>query len=410
MMVLFRQTQRESIYHPATISDIPPEVLGESLVYFVGYGRRDLVSASLVCRAWYPVAQRSIVSKREFVYEYPGIWRFACGLQTRAIVGADIPSIRYLDIYLERVGKESAMMLAPLVAHSLSTLSIYFYRISSLDCVEVLDAFLNQCNWIRNLRLISFDFGNDPSLISQNINDGFGRLRQLVLFCCRGNLAAFIVQIPIPDIRIFSLYSISTTAENNDILKAAASNYRSLTSIDINVEIESFDCLLKIVESCRDLETLKLISSYSLNLEQDDIKAIASLPRLTSLDINGCVFGDGALSGLSRCRGLRRLSLGNVPGLNDVLPIIGVRLFSLNLGFCDAPTASAIVKHCPNLEYLDLGFDHKMDVDAFVDSCKSGMKRLAKLVVNGKSYRLGTGWKGYNDDESEEDEADKDDE
>ena len=99
MMVLFRQTQRESIYDPATISDIPPEILEESLVFFVDEGKRDLVAASLVCRAWYPVAQRLIVSKRTFNdTNHRGLKRFVCGLQTRAIVGADIPSIRYLSL------------------------------------------------------------------------------------------------------------------------------------------------------------------------------------------------------------------------------------------------------------------------------------------------------------------------
>ena len=78
MMVLFRQTQRPSIYHPATIRDIPPEVLGETLFYFVDHGKPDLVSASLVCRAWYPVAQRLIVFKDEFMRENCGIERFVC--------------------------------------------------------------------------------------------------------------------------------------------------------------------------------------------------------------------------------------------------------------------------------------------------------------------------------------------
>ena len=105
MMVLFRQTQRNSIYDPATIRDIPPEVLGESLFYFVDDGKRDLVSASLVCRAWYPVAQRLIVSKDVFMRENFGIERFACGLQTRIIVGSDILSIRQLYLNVRRIGK-----------------------------------------------------------------------------------------------------------------------------------------------------------------------------------------------------------------------------------------------------------------------------------------------------------------
>ena len=60
-MVLYRRYPRDSIYDPATFGDIPQELLEESLFYLVP-GERDLVAASLVCRAWYHVAQRMIVS------------------------------------------------------------------------------------------------------------------------------------------------------------------------------------------------------------------------------------------------------------------------------------------------------------------------------------------------------------
>ena len=100
-MVLFCRTQRASIYDRATFSDIPPEVLGESLLYFVDLGKRDLVSASLVCRAWYPVAQRLIMSKRAFNGgDNIAIEKYVCGLHTRALVGADILSIEYLSLNL----------------------------------------------------------------------------------------------------------------------------------------------------------------------------------------------------------------------------------------------------------------------------------------------------------------------
>ena len=70
MLVVYDRTQRTSMYAPATFGDIPQEVLGESLIYLVpalGMKQTDLVSASLVCRAWYPVAIRLIVSKRIFI-------------------------------------------------------------------------------------------------------------------------------------------------------------------------------------------------------------------------------------------------------------------------------------------------------------------------------------------------------
>ena len=235
--------------------------------------------------------------------------------------------------------------------------------------------------------------------MSQNIRDGFSRLRQLDLDCYRGNLAAFIDQIAIPNLRLVKLYSQSLTvaAVNNDILNAVALNFCYITKIDIRAQIASTDCLLKIVEGCRGLETLKLKTFDDLCLELDDVKAIATLPRLKLLEIaGGCVFGDGALSGLARCWGLRSLTLGSVLGLDASLPIIGGRLYSLDLGKCSASTAIAIVEHCPNLEYLALRFEYDPIVIAsFVDSCKRGLKGLAKLKLNENSCRLGTDWEGY---------------
>ena len=135
-----------------------------------------------------------------------------------------------------------------------------------------------------------------------------------------------------------------------------------------------------------------------LNLELVDIHAIATLPRLKSLDISfGFTVGDGALSGLSRCRGLRRLALESrgiyASGLDDVLPIIGRRLLYLDLGDCYASTALDVVKHCPNLEYLALRIDNHANISTA--EFKSGLKRLAKLELNVRSILLGTEWEGY---------------
>ena len=397
MTILFRQTQRESIHDTATIRDIPPEIFGEILYYFVSDGKRDLVSASLVCRAWYPVAQRLIVTKREFYDENLGIERLACGLQTRAIVGADLLSIAYIHLNVEEIGKESAMMIAPLVSHSLWSLNLYFEEIPSLDCVEVLEAFFSQCRRIKNLRLAFFDFGNDPSLMSQNIKDGFGRLRQLDLRSCPRSLDAFIKQIAIPTLRLFKLYSTCDDVENDDILNAVALNCQSLTSLDITAYIESFQGILKIVDGCRDLETFKLRGYFTrLELRLDEFKAIASLPRLKSLNLTNCSFGEGALSGLAGCRGLRRLALENVSrGLGNVLPAIGARLYSLDLLNCHPGTVPDILEHC--LEYLDLEFgkEYQIEYDALAGECKRGLKRLAKLRMNGRCIWLGTEWEGY---------------
>jgi hypothetical protein len=56
-----------------------------------------------------------------------------------------------------------------------------------------------------------------------------------------------------------------------------------------------------------------------------------------------------------------------------------------------------IVKHCPNLQCLeieDVEFDDEVK-EGMVRSIKSGLKKLAIFKVNKESIRLGTDWKGY---------------
>jgi hypothetical protein len=60
MRALYARPQRESIYHPATIGDIPQDVMQKALLHL---GRKDLISASSVCRGWRPVAQEIIHSR-----------------------------------------------------------------------------------------------------------------------------------------------------------------------------------------------------------------------------------------------------------------------------------------------------------------------------------------------------------
>jgi hypothetical protein len=61
MQSLYARPHRGSIYEPATIHDIPQEVLEKALRYLlpdiesVDY---NILSASLACRAWRPVAKK----------------------------------------------------------------------------------------------------------------------------------------------------------------------------------------------------------------------------------------------------------------------------------------------------------------------------------------------------------------
>jgi hypothetical protein len=59
---LYSRPHRGSIYEPATIHDIPQEVLEKSLLYLLCSVNVDLFSASMACRAWRPVAQKLIHS------------------------------------------------------------------------------------------------------------------------------------------------------------------------------------------------------------------------------------------------------------------------------------------------------------------------------------------------------------
>jgi hypothetical protein len=61
MRSLYSRPHRGSIYEPATIHDIPQGVLEESLLFLLP-SIKDLVSASMACRAWRPVAQKLIPS------------------------------------------------------------------------------------------------------------------------------------------------------------------------------------------------------------------------------------------------------------------------------------------------------------------------------------------------------------
>jgi hypothetical protein len=143
MRSFYSRLQRASIYHPATIGDIPQEVLRNAFIYLLP-GESDLVAPSESCQAWRPVAQELIFSRQIFG-EGRGIDRFLCGFHLHSLVlGLGSVSINHFEIEFEFIGKEKLHLLARLVAPSLASLRFDFMSVdgtspSSLDCYDILE-------------------------------------------------------------------------------------------------------------------------------------------------------------------------------------------------------------------------------------------------------------------------------
>jgi hypothetical protein len=88
----------------------------------------------------------------------------------------------------------------------------------------------------------------------------------------------------------------------------------------------------------------------------------------------------------------------------SVLSAIGRNLVSLDLWEPSKVVVDGIVEHCPNLQYLEIWLEYKDEIEreGLVGELKNGLKKLAKLKVNGKYIRLGTDWEGYVEEADEE--------
>jgi hypothetical protein len=307
MRDIYTRPHRNSIYEPATIHDIPFEVLQESFLYLLKEFGSDLSSPSLACRAWRVAAIDLMNSRKRFVNrDRERVSPFLCGVHLRFIVGLEVATIKHLLINLEFVKR-----FAPL-ARSVSSLTIACNEMGrSRVCYDALDALFIQCDGIRNLRLEYFDFGDDPTTISQPVKDGFGRLRQLELVECRGDIRMFVKNTPISNLKILYYESDREAAEEEEIITAIASIYRSLVNVKLFANFESSASFLKVLECCRGLERFVFSEEEGgvVLLKRSDILAVASLPRLKSLDITACIFGDLALPALARCKGLKELRM-----------------------------------------------------------------------------------------------------
>jgi hypothetical protein len=399
MRDIYTRPHRNSIYEPATIHDIPYEVLRKSFLLLLKHFDHDLASPSLACRAWRVVALGVMNSCKIIVEGQGRIESFACGLHLRSIVGLERCTIKNLVLDFDLVGKEYIPLIARFAATTISSLLISCCRINSSECYEALEVFFKQCDGIRSLQLEEFDFGEDPAVISQTVKDGFSRFRQLELIECRGDIRMFVENTPITDLKILYYESDREAAEDEEIISALSTNFRTLTSVKIIAKLDSSASLLKVVECCLDIERFSFGDEGDLLiLNRSDMLAIASLPRLKSLDIGACNLAVDASSALVRCKGLKEF---RIPSLADptILAAIGMNLVWMNLWNPSKEVVDGIVEHCPNLQYLeikDVEFDDEVK-EGMVGSIKNGLMKLAKFKVNNEFIRLGTDWEGYKD-------------
>jgi hypothetical protein len=354
MGVEYDRIQRKSIYHPATIGDIPFEVIQNSFL--------PLGPASLSCRAWRQTAVEVILAKKGFEDERE-MGRFICGMQLKTIVsGFEQNSIKKLELDMIQVGADHVRMIAPFVASTLSTLHLKFKNPrleedgeSDFD-YKVLELFFSLCPWIRNLGLNCFDFGNDPSSLTPTIKDGFSRLKSFQINDCYGDLRMFVEQAPIQNLSYLTHGGgFWDVADPSEIISAIAMKSRSLRSVCTSADLDSWDFIHSLSKYCRELEKIVIWDgNNSTSISEVEFAAIASLPRLNSLEVY-CWYDDGSISPLARCKGLKVLGGIHIDSLSESLPAIGRNLSSLSCcGMDGLEGLSAIVKYCPNLEYLDV--------------------------------------------------------
>jgi hypothetical protein len=254
-------------------------------------------------------------------------WRkWASNMIAYNVLPSTIP--QPLEIFLSK---------SPIVAPTLSILCLCFKEPteeevdeSNLYCYEVVEVFFSRCLWIRCLQLYCFDFGDDPTFLTPTIMDGFGRLKSLDVIDCRGDMMMFAEHAPIQDLSNLKYDLEGIDPSNaNDIISVISKKCRSLKSISLSASFQSWQTFHKVVECCRNLEEVILYNSSLLPLTNSELVAVASLPRLKSLDLSGCLSDKGAISCLAKCKGLRHLRGYDIKLSSDVVRAIGGNLISL---------------------------------------------------------------------------------
>jgi hypothetical protein len=98
---------------------------------------------------------------------------------------------------------------------------------------------------------------------------------------------------------------------------------------------------------------------------------------------------------LRGCGELSSLCVNFFHTFGEVFSSIGRNLRSLRIREPTDEMIKGILDLCGNLEYLQIDFGDTDDREELEGSLKSGLNKLAKLKVGGKSVRLGSDWEGY---------------
>jgi hypothetical protein len=169
---MYSRVQRLSIEDPATIGDIPQEVLRKAFLLLVD-GRDDYLSvlASLlsICRAWRPVAQEIVLSwvrfnvfgaSERFVEYRDRLDRFACGFQLNLIAfGSCYFPINKLTLELSFISRDRVEMITRLVSTTLTSLELRKSHQLFIDIFDMFEVIFANGHGIRRLKLENCDFG-----------------------------------------------------------------------------------------------------------------------------------------------------------------------------------------------------------------------------------------------------------
>jgi hypothetical protein len=123
MTEIYFRRQRATIYHPATIDDLPFEVLRKSLGHLLPRGRLDLVASSFVSRSWRLAAQELL---RFLAFaNMQRIEGSLSGLVLYSIVlGFKSFSITSIILFLSTIEKDYIPLIAQFVSPTLYSLKL----------------------------------------------------------------------------------------------------------------------------------------------------------------------------------------------------------------------------------------------------------------------------------------------